>query len=343
MFNKKYILIGICIILIVYIGYRFYMLRKRDTIENFELPEGADYEVGKLKDENKRNKKDLRIRNMDKDVTGFPIKDYCIKSSLNSAVTGKYVSIDMVNEVLSRGCRFLDFEVFYIKEGETFSPRVAYTTDYKLTSIDTENSVLLVDIFNSIVSNAFSQDSPNNKDPLFIHLRIKSNDTNVYEAVAKNIESALAGRKFNGKVTSDTLLERLMGKVVIVIDKTIRRDYKDYSEKLYKLTNLESGSENLNMHSLANIVDHPGSSIQISDDSYTTDLEKFQMVMPNLEKYNVDVVDTIYKFGIQIFPVKFYVNGEELEDYEDIFNQNSHGIVPMGVMMYYLQKRKSQS
>ena len=82
--------------------------------------------------------------------------------------------------------------------------------------------------------------------------------------------------------------------------------------------------------------------IAIDDNNLTTDLEKIQMVMPNQEKYNTNIIDIIHNFGVQIFPAKFYAADDELEDYEDIFNQNSHGIVPMGSMLYYLQKRKTE-
>ena len=55
------------------------------------------------------------IQSMENKYAKLPIKDYCIKSSYNSATTGKTVNKKMIQYVLSRGCRFLDFEVFYIK------------------------------------------------------------------------------------------------------------------------------------------------------------------------------------------------------------------------------------
>ena len=53
------------------------------------------------------------------------IRNFCIKSSCNSAYTGKYMNLNMIKYVLSRGCRFLDFEV-YIKDN---IPIVAYSTN----------------------------------------------------------------------------------------------------------------------------------------------------------------------------------------------------------------------
>ena len=347
MFSKKFMIFGLLIIiLITIIVYRFYKYNKLTSIkgiENFENLEAAESETENIQLRAKAIKDQQRIRNLPVKTTKYPIKDYCYKASLNSAVSGKYVGTDMVKEVLSRGCRFLDFEVFYIKENEVFSPRVAMTKDYKFISIDTENSVPLVDIFNSISTNAFSQISPNNKDPIFIHLRIKSNDTKVYDAVGKNIKTAFTTRKQEGLITEQTKLDEIMGKVIIVMDKTIRRDYKDYSNLLHSQVNLESGSESLNQFSMSTIMNTSERLVAIDDNNLTTDLEKLQMVMPNAENYNTSLLEVIYNFGIQIYPAKFYAPDAELEDYEDIFNQNSHGIVPMGSMMYYLQKRQTES
>ena len=43
------------------------------------------------------------------------IRNFCIKSSCNSAYTGKYMNLNMIKNVLSRGCRFLDFEVYILQ------------------------------------------------------------------------------------------------------------------------------------------------------------------------------------------------------------------------------------
>lgn len=341
MFSKKFMLFGfIIIILIIVIVYRFYKYNKMTYIETFENIEAAENEVVNIQLKDKQLKQQQRIRNLPAKTTKYPIKDFCIKSSLNSAVSGNYVSTDMVKEVLSRGCRFLDFEVFYIKEDEVFSPRVAMSTDYKYLTIDTENSIPLVHILNAISTNAFSQLAPNNKDPIFIHLRIKSNDDKIYDAVAKNIKTALTTRRYEGTLTEQTTLEEIMGKIIIVMDKTIRRDYKDYSSSLHNMVNIESGSESFNSFKINSIMNAQEKIIAIDDNNLTTDLEKLQMVIPNPEKYNTSLLEITHNFGIQILPAKYYASDVELEEYEEMFNQNSHGIVPMGSIIFYLQKKE---
>ena len=341
MFSKKFMLFGfIIIILIIVIVYRFYKYNKMTYIETFENIEAAENEVVNIQLKDKQLKQQQRIRNLPAKTTKYPIKDFCIKSSLNSAVSGNYVSTDMVKEVLSRGCRFLDFEVFYIKEDEVFSPRVAMSTDYKYLTIDTENSIPLVHILNAISTNAFSQLAPNNKDPIFIHLRIKSNDDKIYDAVAKNIKTALTTRRYEGTLTEQTTLEEIMGKIIIVMDKTIRRDSKDYSSSLHNMVNIESGSESFNSFKINSIMNAQEKIIAIDDNNLTTDLEKLQMVIPNPEKYNTSLLEITHNFGIQILPAKYYASDVELEEYEEMFNQNSHGIVPMGSIIFYLQKKE---
>ena len=104
MFSKKFMLFGfIIIILIIIIVYRFYKYNKMTYIDTFENVEAADKEVKDLQIRQKDIKDQQRIRNLPVKTTKYPIKDYCYKSSLNSAVSGNYVSTDMVKETLSKG------------------------------------------------------------------------------------------------------------------------------------------------------------------------------------------------------------------------------------------------
>ena len=109
------------------------------------------------------------------------LKDYVIKSSYNSAVTGKNVNIDMVKYLLTRGVRLLDFEVLLIDD----KPMITYTNDTSLETIETENTLLLDNVFSMLSTSAFVQPTPNLNDPLFIHLRIKSkgDDTKLYKLI----------------------------------------------------------------------------------------------------------------------------------------------------------------
>jgi hypothetical protein len=98
----------------------------------------------------------------------------------------------MVSYVLSRGCRFLDFEVYYDNTG-TY-PCVGYSSDPMAVSptISNTNSVLLVDLLKSTLSSAFISNygsnyfTSNANDPLFINLRMKTGSqspSNLYSSI----------------------------------------------------------------------------------------------------------------------------------------------------------------
>ena len=48
-----------------------------------------------------------------KTIGDLPVKEFIIKSAFNAACTGNYMNTDMIKYVLSRGCRLLDFQLYY--------------------------------------------------------------------------------------------------------------------------------------------------------------------------------------------------------------------------------------
>ena len=294
-FIKK-ILITIIILLIIYLIWRLFKkssenkqyieLNSHTSIKEGLLGLGSITSTPDSELESLKSKEPVKILTVKPEFTNLPLKEYCIMGSYNSAITGKYVNLDMVKYVLSRGCRFLDFEVFYINNKKSkdiddlYTPVVSYVLDKNFKNLETENSILLDKVLAAAVANGFSSNSPNNGDPLFIQLRIKPqrvdkseyssfSDNNAYQdnfkknevlkrafykAVAKSVDYALKSKLYNGEVTKDTKFADLMGKVVLIIDKTIEPKYKHYcycgvlEQNCYNLTkyvNMESGGINL--------------------------------------------------------------------------------------------------
>jgi hypothetical protein len=294
-FNKK-ILIIVIILLIIYLIWR--LIKKNSENKHYiELTNHASIKEGLLglgsitttpesELASLKSKEPVNIVTLKPELTNLPLKEYCIMGSYNTAITGKYVNLDMVKYVLSRGCRFLDFEVFYINSKKSndiddiYTPVVSYVIDKKFKNLETENSILLDKVLATAVANGFSSNSPNNGDPLFIQLRIKPtkvdkseyssfSDDNAYldnykknevlkrafyKAVGKSVDYALKSKLYNGQVTKDSKFADLMGKVILIVDKTIEPKYKDYclcdiSETncydLTKYVNMETGSINL--------------------------------------------------------------------------------------------------
>ena len=288
------------------------------------------------------------IQSIEPKYANLPIKDYCIKSAFNAATSGKKINKNMVKFALSRGCRLLDFEVFYSKKGDNYQTVVAESTDPEFKVFDTENSLLLRDIFSTVVSNAFSGNSPNKKDPLFIHLRIKTKDTNCYKEVAKAIDSTLKSKLFEGDVTRETKLSEIMGKIVIVVDKTVHRDYKEYAKcnsndvSCYDLSNylnIESGSQTINLLGLTSLENQAANPPLIKDDNVSTTAISSKLVLPYQKiTTNPDMRKMILNYGAQMVGYRYHLVDENLMDCETFFNDSKGGIVPLAAAIPYFER-----
>lgn len=356
-FTKK-ILIAIIIIILTYILWRLIKKRKdiNSNVENFDISSYiptivqtvpiAETEIKNLKD----TQNSVNIQSINSKYANLPLKEYCIKASFNSAFTGNNVSLDMVSYVLSRGCRFLDFEVFFINEKNLTIPKVGVSNDPKFMTMISENSLLLDNVLTTALSSGFSSTSPNNNDPLFINLRIKSNNNDVYHAVAKSIDYSLKSKLFKGKIREETTMKDIMGKVVLIIDKTINRKYLDYAiceemnndcYDLTKYTNLESGSDVMNLIHYAEISNQCVIPINIADDNLRTDVKRIKLLIPDMlsnQKNNIYFNPMVYKYGCQIVPYLYYFKDNELLNYEKFFNVNQGGIVQLSIALQYFKK-----
>lgn len=309
-----------------------------DRVEGFGSPE-AEYN-------NLIEPNPVSITSMSKEYIDQPLKEYVIKGSYNSAITGNYVNTEMVKYVLTRGCRYLDFEVLYIDE----KPFVTYTTDNKFETIKTENKIVLDRILTSVVAQAFTQPIPNFEDPLFIHLRLKSNDVNIYKSVAKSIDATLRGKLYSKKITDATKLSDVMGKIVVVMDKPINRKYENDSmckgsdKDCYKLTNyinLDSGSETLYQNTYTDILNQSYTPVNMKDKcDICTDVKHNRMVVPDKmdNTSNPNTYELIGNHGCQVVMCRFYIKDDNLYNYEKLFDDNKGGIVPLLFASDYIKK-----
>lgn len=314
--------------------------------EPFSLSGSADKEFDSIKS-NTNTALTSRIQDTTRKHANLPLKEYCIKSSYNSACTGYYVNLEMIKHVLSRGCRMVDFDVFYVKEDNNYYPKVGFTSDIANNFIESKNTILLDDVFSTIATTAFSNPTPNKKDPLFINLRIKSNDSNIYTAVAKSIHANLKSIMYDGKVSKDTELKQLMGKIVIVFDKTIERNYKKYAKcdekdlKCYDIDNyinMESGSEDINLFHYTELLEQSANPALIKDDNMHTNTKVIKMAVPDFiaTPANPRIDDFIVKHGCQIVANRFDILDDNLKRYEMMFNDNDSGMLPLAVAVPYM-------
>jgi hypothetical protein len=359
-FTKK-IIITIIVILLTYILWRLIKQRSevKSNIEGLALSDfvpsivpglpSIDAEFKTIKDATTP----ISIKNINPEYADLSLKEYCIKGAYNSAWTGNYVNLDMISYVLSRGCRFLDFEVYYINKKNLMIPVIGVSNDPKSGSIINNSSILLDNALTTAVSSAFSSTSPNNNDPLFINLRIKATNTDVYHAVAKSVDYSLKNKLFKDKINKNTKLKNIMGKVVLLIDKTINYKYLDYAvceemdNQCYDLTsytNLESGGELMNLYHYSEMNNQCSIPITISDNNLNTNVKKIKLLLPDMisnQKKNVYFNTLVYKYGFQIIPYIYYFKptpDNELVNYEKFFNDNQSGIVLLSAAITYFKK-----
>jgi hypothetical protein len=163
-------------------------------------------------------------------IKDFKLADFYVCSSYNSACSGyqtfDYVSTEMVKKVLQTGCRYLEFQVFGDKFGIEGIPVVSTgyrEGEWKLSL----NTLYLEDVLKTIADNAFriydgTDGCPNNKDPLFISLDLKTNynhylNNKILKLFTKYLANFLLDPSYNyqAKNIALTHLKDLMGKVII--------------------------------------------------------------------------------------------------------------------------------
>lgn len=213
---KVYIIMAfIFIILIIFIGYMISLskLDNRDCDYMNNLYSNVDGNIRPISD----NDSDCK----------FNLYDYYIKSAYNACSGGSYknsfVNICNLKAVLKQGVRCVDFEIYSVNN----QPVVATSTSNNYYVKETFNSVNFGSVMDTINNYAFAGGTcPNPTDPLIIHLRIKSNNQEVYTKLAnifKSYDNIMLGKEYSfdnsGKNLGTTPLLKLKNKVILIVDK----------------------------------------------------------------------------------------------------------------------------
>jgi hypothetical protein len=254
------------------------------------------------------------------------LRNFCIKSSFNSAYTGRHMNLDMIKYVLQRGCRFLDFQVF-IKDNTAI---VAYSQDDYIDAFTSNPPALsLGGVFSTINMNAFNQNSPNPNDPLFIQIRILSNLPAATSIVAETIASAFSANLYADPATGFAIpidlnvqMNQLQSKVVIITDQRSTAD----GNQLSKYVNLITGTANVRTYTENQLTYQPIN----PPDPY---VYNFKIVLPDLGYFfgisNSDATYLIKKYGAQVVAQAFYSQDLNLTNYEAIFNEYRSAFIPI--------------
>lgn len=279
----------------------------------------------------------------------LPLREFMVKSSYNSAISGEYANAEAIKVVLKKGCRLLDFEIYTVNDNEY----VSYSDDFKqMDTINKDNERLtFTDAMSAVSSSAFTNSfCPSPEDPIFILLRIKGNPTkDVYTRIAGVLTTAFP-KKLHGdegkaiQVNGGTRLRDIMGKVVVILDTDGKMSNYDTTcnpskpsakscSGIYDVVNLPANiSGGLLVNSYEDILNKPIAPVFSNRDGYGTTINRFMMVKPK----NNDPTKTFPKpsdvvnAGLpQFLLYKFYADPDNLEDYENIFNYAKSAFVPI--------------
>lgn len=157
------------------------------------------------------------------------LRDYYIKTAFNACSGGSYsndfVDICNLKAILKQGVRGLDFEVYSVG-GEPIVSTSTQDSNYYVK--ETYNTVSVSNIIDTIKNYAFSASTcPNPSDPIILHLRIKSNQTELYEKLAnifKAYDDIMLGKEYsfenNGHNMGEIPLGKLMNRILLIVDKS---------------------------------------------------------------------------------------------------------------------------
>lgn len=156
------------------------------------------------------------------------LKDFYIKSAYNCCSGGTYkndyVSLCVLKNVLLQGVRCLDFEIYSVND----QPVVATSSSDSFHIKETFNSINFAEVLQVLDENAFIFDGgcPNPKDPLIIHLRIKSTNYKMYKKLASILQSSphVLGESYSyfnhEKSLAMMPIKDILGKIVVTVDST---------------------------------------------------------------------------------------------------------------------------
>uniref|UniRef100_A0A6C0I3V8 Phosphatidylinositol-specific phospholipase C X domain-containing protein n=1 Tax=viral metagenome TaxID=1070528 RepID=A0A6C0I3V8_9ZZZZ len=354
----NYFILFITILLLAYSLYRIYIKKGANdvkAVEGFSIIATPSSELDSMKSSTAVNIQDanlavsISLPNKGTQKWNIPISQCVIKSSYNSACTGTFMNADALEYLLSRGCRYLDLEIFYIKS----TPYVGVSSSNSILEPETKNTITLDSAFTTIVTNAFnSRCAPNVHDPLFINLRIKSNHVDVLNAVAQSIDANLKMKLNMKRVTRSTSLYDIRGKITVSIDVTNQPDWVSKSEckirsptqrcyNLQRQVMLESGSQELQLYKFSEMLSEFPTNIFIKENGIDTSVQAMYAVEPDdpFQNNPITIAPIILKYGCQIIPFCFYSNDLGLQKYETLFNDMKAGILPLSSAIQYFHKR----
>ncbi len=350
-------IILLCIILIVgYILYFFYQKQQSRCGKEATIIEGLDDNANAVEKwlNNSKNSNDDKVKeavaiaikenkyimdtNNDKDpaATGdkdMALKHFCIKGAANAGYSGGYVSTEMINYIISTGCRFLHFQVF----SDNGNPVIGYTSDISNPTSTSTNTIDIdaSNVIQTAIATGTTTGVPNYKDPLFIYLDVvapKDKKQEIYGKL-KNIISKIDNtKKITKKINPNTSMFILNGKAIFIVNQ------EPEISALGEYANLTVGG---------NIIEHtynemdptmykakPPKMVGKNKTNKTT----FDVLVPqnnNSSQSNPNIFDSIGRYGVNVSLMQYYKEDHYLLNNELMFKHYNTGIITMASAIGY--------
>lgn len=259
------------------------------------------------------------------------LSNYYVKTAYNACSGGSYANdfVDICNlkAIIRQGVRCFDFEIYSIDDEPAISTSI-YKDNYYVK--ETLNYVLFADAMNVLFQHGLQSTGtcPNGNDPLFIHLRCKSTNKMMYANLAKIFEkyvSNMLGAQYSynngGKPLGSAKLSELMGKIILIMDKS-NPSFKD-NEQLMEYVNLESNSNYMRLYTFSNVVNNPD-----IDELTNYNKQGLTIVIPDLGSNPTNPSATVCRAsGCQFIAMRFQVPDENLAENTLFFDQQASAFV----------------
>ena len=277
-----------------------------------------------------------KIRSIDNNKNfNYTFKDYYIKSAYNCCSGGNYkndfVDLCVLKDLLKQGVRGLDFEIFSIDD----QPVIATSNTDSFYIKETFNYIEFVNAMNVIRDYAFSTSTaPNSSDPIIIHLRIKSTNQTMYKNFAlllENYNSILLGKEYdseyNGHNFGDVELKILMGKVVIIVERSNSSILE--CPEFYRFINMTSKSVFMRSYHYDEIEYTPSKEELVS---YNKQNMTIGMPHKGSNPKNPSAI-VMRELGCQLLAMRYSELDSNIEENDMFFNNNGYAFVlkPQGL------------
>ena len=285
---------------------------------------------GKIKNDAKKENNNNNYFNIPESCL---IKNYYIKTAYNcccgDGYKNNFVNKCALEKCINLGARCLDFEI-YSYNGE---PIVAASTANNNSIKETYNYIPLVEVFDILNIQSFNdQYTQCANDPMFLHLRIMSENKIIYDKMGDYIEKYLNSEsdyllteniyKYTNTNKNDLLLQPLVKfkKKFIIMVNTLHSSILN-SSKLAKYVNIKSGSETMKLERYEKLIASGNYNSFLIDDSKTN----FVMILPDIST-DINNFDPIGAFtnGCQFIGMKFQNLDTNLEGYLNHFKDSGN-------------------